>query len=191
MTHPTPAPRAITLPGNRGRLLLAALSLPLLSLAAAPQAHATANGTYDFKTARGTLLVEGESVDIPDSVIKRLARVVDGEIVIRGNTVRLRKHAAARIVEEAADEIDADVDTQVRGPNTLTLRKTDEGYAGRTSRPIVTTFEGDVFGENFDGRLNTRVFATVKGRTLRLIFRFSGDADGADFSGRIVVIARR
>lgn len=191
MSIATPAPRATTLNRSRRHFVLAVLSLPLLSLAAAPESLAAADGRYDFKKANGSLRVEGKSVDIPEAVVKRLARVTKGDIVVRNNTIRLRKNAAARIVERVADKLDADVETEVRGPNFLVLEKADVGYAGRTSRPIVVTFEGDVFGEDFDGRLNTRVSATVRGKTLRMVFRFSGDADGADFSGRIVVFAKR
>jgi len=177
---------------NLGRLLLAAMCVSLVSFAAAPRASAAApNGTYEFTSASGNVKFAGETIDLPTSVVKRLAKVTKGEITIRNKTLKLNKNATGRIVANLADELDIDVEASVSGPNSLTLSKVGTKYKGRTTDPIVTSFEGSFNGSDFSGELETVVKATVRGKTLRIVIIFSGEALGEDFSGRVVIVAKR
>lgn len=174
------------------RLMMATLCVSLVSFAATPKALAAApNGTYDLKDVTGTLKIDGDSFHLPDALAKRLAGVTDGKITIENNTLKLRKNATARIVEEVADDLDVDVDVEVNGPNKVVLTKSGDTYTGKTVSPIVATFEGDVFSVDFSGKLITRVSATVERKTLTIVIRFSGDVEGEDFSGKITLIAKR
>ncbi|MES2922392.1 MAG: hypothetical protein V4819_12640 [Verrucomicrobiota bacterium] len=175
-----------------GRLMMATLCISLVSFAATPKALAAApNGTYDLKDVSGTLKIDGDSFSLPDSLAKRLAGVSDGEITIEDNTLKLRKNVTGRIVEEVADDFDIDVEVDVEGPNKVVLTKTGDTYSGKTASPIVATFEGDVFSLDFSGELITKVAATVEGKTLTVVIRFSGEVEGEDFSGKITLIAKR
>ncbi len=178
------------------RALLGVSCVSLVSLAPSPQALAQGvNGDYEFTKAFGTLKFDGESVDIPESLVKRIAGVVKGDITIRNRKLKLKKSGTADIIEELADDLDIDVDTSVSGPSNVRLKRSGNTFSGETSRPIVVNFDGDFFDELFDddfsGKLVTSVAAEVKNGRLKVIVRFSGDADGEDFGGRFVIIGRR
>lgn len=177
-----------------GRLLLTASCISFVSFTAVPHAVAAkAAGTYEVKSARGSLKLDGDSVDIPRSLVKRIAGVVDGEITVRSdNTIKLKKNGTLRILEELEDEFNGfKIEGSVRGPSTVVLEKSDHVYFGKTDGPIVTRFEAEIFGEDFDGRLKTRVSATVRGSTLTLVVRFSGGVESEDFSGKVTIVAKR
>lgn len=178
---------------NVGRLFLATMSVALVSFAGAPKALAAGpNGTYEFESASGSLRYDGDSIDIPQSIVKKLANVVDGEIVITNNTLKLNKNATVKVVRNFADDFDVDVEASVTGPSSLVLVKTEPRvFTGKTTSPIVTTFEGEIFGEDFSGELRTKVAARVEGKTLTVVIRFSGEAAGEEFSGRITLTAKR
>ncbi len=175
-----------------GRLLLATVCVSLVSFTAAPRALAAADGNYEFKSATGSLRYDGGSVDIPTSLVKRIATVVDGDIVVRNNSLRVNKNGTVKVIKNFADDLDVDVEASASGPTKLTFtQKTSKLHTGKLSAPIVTSFEGDVFGEDFSGELRTRVAARVQVNTLTLVFNFSGRAFGENFSGRITVTATR
>lgn len=172
-----------------GRLAMMTLCVSLVSFAAVPKALAGANGTYEFKEASGSLNVDGERFHLPQSLLKRVAGFVDGTVTIEDRTLTLRKKATEKIVEEIAGDLAVDV--EVSGPNRIVLVKSGDTFFGKTDGPIFTTFEGEFFGEDFDGELRTRVSATVEGRTLTIVIRFSGDVEGEDFSGKVTLVARK
>jgi hypothetical protein len=178
---------------NYGRLGLATACVSLVSFSAVPQALAAgADGEYAFNSASGSLRFDGDSVDIPQALVKRIANVTDGEITIRNNTIRVNKAGTVRVIENLGDDLNAEVEASATGPNTVVLTKTgNRTFSGKTTSPIVTSFEGDIFGEDFSGELKTRVSATVEGKTLTMVIRFSGETLGEDFSGRITIIAKR
>jgi hypothetical protein len=176
-----------------GRLSLAATCASLVSFTAAPLALAAgADGSYEFQSASGSLKWDGDSVSIPKSIVKRIASVVDGEIVIKDNTLKVNKKGTVKLIEEFGDDIDVDVEASASGPNTVVLSKQGPKlFSGKTTSPIVTSFEGDVFGADFSGELRTKVSATVEKKTLTIVIKFSGEAEGEDFSGKITVTAKR
>ncbi|MEO5914081.1 MAG: hypothetical protein ABIS50_07600 [Luteolibacter sp.] len=174
-----------------GRVLLATSCVSLVSFAAVPQAFAGANGTYEFTRASGSVHFGDHTIDLPESVVKRLAGVVNGKITIENNTLKLKKNATISIVETLGDELDFSVDASVHGPNSLVLTKTGNTYSGETANPIVVSFDGDFHGANFSGELVANVSATVEDRKLKVVITFSGDARGEDFSGTLKVIAKR
>lgn len=175
-----------------GRLVMATLCVSLVSFAAVPKALAAgADGTYEFKQASGSLKIDGDSFDLRESLVKKLAGFTDGEVTIENNTLRLKKNATAKIVVDVADDVGIDVDASVSGPNKVVLTKSGSIYSGKTDGPIITTFEGDVLGADFSGELITRVSATVENRTLTIVIRFSGEVEGEDFSGKLTLVAKR
>ncbi|MES2658932.1 MAG: hypothetical protein V4689_09955 [Verrucomicrobiota bacterium] len=177
---------------NLGRLLLAAMCVSLVTVAAAPKALAAApNGVYEFTSASGTVKFGDNTIDIPESAVKRIAGVVNGDITIQNKTLQLNRNATKKIVKELGDELDFDVKVTVTGPTSVTLSKDVDIYIGSTEEPIVTSFEGDFHGEDFSGELITDVTAKVKGKTLRLIITFSGETLGEEFSGKLVIVAKR
>ncbi len=187
--HPISRPSRLS---GLSKALLATTCVSLVSFAAIPEAQAgKVNGTYEVKTTHGSLEYAGHDIDVPDALVQRIVRAANGEITIRNRTLKLRKKGAVNIVEEIADDLHVDVETSVTGPSSVKLQKLENVAKGRTSRPVVVSFEGDVFGEDFSGKLITRVRAIVKGRTLTIVVRFSGDAVGSDFSGRVRIVAKR
>ncbi|RYG93772.1 MAG: hypothetical protein EON58_17665, partial [Alphaproteobacteria bacterium] len=150
---------------NFGRLSLATMSVALVSFTSAPKALAAgADGSYEFQSASGSLRYDGGDVDIPKSVVKRIANVVDGEITIKNNSLWVNKKGTVRVVKNIADDLDVDVEASASGPNRVMLTKTGSRlYTGKTSGAIVTSFEGDVFGEDFSGELKSKVAARVQG----------------------------
>jgi hypothetical protein len=172
--------------------LLGAVCLSLVSFTAVPQAHAAkVNGSYDVKRTTGSVRFNGDEIDIPERLVRRIAGVVDGKITIRDRTLKIRKKGTVRIVEKLADELDVDVEVAVTGPSSVKLVKSGNTATGRTTRPVVTSFEAEVFDLEFSGELITRVKATVERKTLKIVVRFSGEAEGEDFSGRVTIIAKR
>jgi hypothetical protein len=175
-----------------GRLVIATLFVSLVSFAAVPKAQAaTPNGTYEFKEANGSLKIDGDRFDLPESLVKKLAGFADGEVTIENNTLTLRRNASARIVEEVADDVGIDVDVEVSGPKKVVLTKSQGIYTGKTTSPIIAEFDGDVLGEAFSGELRTKVKATVEGKTLTIVIKFSGSVEGEDFSGKVTLVAKR
>jgi hypothetical protein len=168
------------------------MCVSIISFAAVPQAQAgKVNGTYEVKRTTGSIRFDGDKIDIPDAIVRRIAGVVNGEITIQNRTLRLKKKGAIKIVENLADEINIDVEASVTGPSSVKLRKSGDVAKGRTARPIKTSFEAEFFNEDFSGVLITRVYATVERKTLTIVVRFSGDAVGSDFSGRVKIVAKR
>lgn len=175
-----------------GRMAMATFCVSLVSFAAVPKALAAeANGTYEFKSASGSLKIDGDNYRVPQSLVKKLAGFANGEVTIQNNTLKLRKNATANIVEEIGDDWALDVEASVSGPNTVVLSKTGDTYTGKTAGPIVATFEGDFFGLDFSGELITRVSATVKGDTLTVVIKFSGEMGNEDFSGKLTLVGKR
>lgn len=191
--NPTQETAGISRLAKTGRLLIATLCVSLVSFTAAPKAQAAPpNGSYEFQSASGSLRYDGDDVDIPKWLVKKVAGVVDGEIVIENNQLRVNKRGTVRLIEKFGDDIDVDVEAKASGPNNVVLVKTGTNtFSGKTTSPIVTSFEGDVFGEDFSGELISRVSATVQRKTLTIVIRFSGEAFGEDFSGRITITAKR
>ncbi len=175
-----------------GRLALTTLCVSLASFAAAPKALAAgANGTYEFKSASGTLKIDGDSFRVPQYLVKRLAGFSNGEVTIQNNTLKLNRNATARIVEKIGDELNLNIEASVSGPTTVVLSKSGDSYTGRTVRPIIAAFDGDFFGVDISGELITRVSATVTGDTLTVVIRFSGGVEGEDFSGKLTLVGKR
>ncbi len=175
-----------------GQILLATLSVSVFSLAASPLTHAAkVDGKYEVKSATGSVTFNGDEVDIPKSIVKRIAGVANGDITIQDDTLRLKKKAAIRFAEEIADELDLDIEASVTGPSSVTLEKSGKAYTGQTSRPIVTSFEADAFGVDISGKLKTQVSARVRGKTLTIVVRFGGSGAGSDVSGRVTIVAKR
>ncbi len=174
------------------RLLLATMCVSLVSFAATPKALAAApNGVYEVTSVSGDVKFDDETIDLPQSVVKRIARVAEGDITIRNQTLRLNRNATSKIVTTLGDDLDIDVEASVSGPTSLAFTKSGDKYQGSTAEPIVTSFQGDFNGAEFSGELITHVKATVKGKTLRIVLTFSGEALGDDFSGTITIIAKR
>ena len=73
----------------------------------------------------------------------------------------------------------------------MTLSKSGNTYTGKTSRPIVVSFDGSFLGEDFSFQLKTRVAATVQGKTLTMVITSGGDAIGSDFSVKLTVACKR
>ncbi len=175
-----------------GRMALATLCVSLVSFAAIPKALAAGpNGTFEFKSASGSLKIDGDSYRVPQSFVKKLAGFANGEATIRNNILKLQRNAAASIVADIGDELNLDIKTRVSGPTTVVLSKSGRSYTGKTAKPIVASFEGDFFGLEVSGELLTRVSATVKGNTLTVVIRFSGDVEGEDFTGKLTLVGKR
>jgi hypothetical protein len=175
-----------------GRLAMTTLCVSLASFAAVPKALAAgANGTYEFKSASGSLKIDGDSYRVPQSLVKRLAGFTNGELTIQNNTLKLNRNATAKIVENIADDLHLDIEVSVSGPTTVVLSKSGDFYTGKTARPIIASFDGDFFGVDISGELITRVSATVTGDTLTVVIRFSGGVEGEDFSGKLTLVAKR
>ncbi|MBC7979067.1 MAG: hypothetical protein H7Y36_00720 [Armatimonadetes bacterium] len=178
--------------GSLGRLVMATLCVSLVSFASGPKAQAAgADGTYEFREATGSLKIDGDRFDLPKSLLKRLAGFEEGEVIIEDNTLIFKKNVTAKIVEEAADEVMADVEVKVTGPNKVVLTKSGSTYSGSTTKPVIASFDGEIFSEDFSGELRTRVAATVEGKTLTIVIRFSGTVDDEDFSGKVTLVAKR
>ena len=179
---------------NFGRLLLATSCVSLVSFAAVPSALADGiNGTYRFTSATGSLKLGDETYNISDSLAKRIVDVSEGKITIQEKTLQLNRSGVVKIIRNLADDFNVDVDTSVKGPSTLVLNRIDTStFRGETTRPIVVSFQREDGGSSFSGELRTNVAATVKFRNnLRVVIKFSGDAFGQDFSGRLVIVAKR
>ncbi|MES2475825.1 MAG: hypothetical protein V4640_08595 [Verrucomicrobiota bacterium] len=187
--HTIPSPSRLS---GLGKTMLGTVCVSLCSFAAIPQAQAgKVDGTYEVTRTTGSIEFDGDDINIPDSMVRRIVNVVDGEITIQDRTLQLKKKGAVRIVKDFADDLDVDVEARVSGPSSLTLEKKGDIAKGRTTRPIVTSFEAEIFDEDFSGELITRVSATVENKTLTIVVRFSGDALGSDFSGRVTIVAKR
>ncbi len=176
-----------------GRLSLAATCVSLASFTAAPLALAAApDGSYEFESASGKLRYDGDSVSIPKSIMKKIAYVVDGDIVIKDSKLKVVKKGTVDLIEDFGDEINADVEASVKGPSKVVLSKVGPSrFSGETTSDVVTTFEGDFFGEDFSGELRTNVAATVYKKTLTIVITFAGEAEGEDFSGKVTIVAKR
>ncbi len=168
------------------------MCVSLISFAAIPQAQAAnVNGTYEVKRTTGTVRLDGRNLDIPDSLVRKIAGVVKGEVTIQNNTLKLKKKGAVKVVDKVADKLHVDVETSVTGPSSVKLRTSGDVKKGHTLKPIVVSFEGEVLNKEFSGELVTRVRAKVEGATLTIVVRFSGEAEGSDFNGEVKIVAKR
>jgi hypothetical protein len=188
----------MTLPSNPirfatfGRRALTTLCVSLVSFAAVPKALAAgADGTYKFKDASGSLKVGGEKFDVPDSLVKKLAGFTLGQVTIQDNTLKIRKYATAKIVENVGHDLDLDIEASVKGSNKIVLNKSGSLYTGKSATPIVASFEGDFHGASVSGDLITKVSATVNGNILTVVIKFSGEVIGEDFGGKLILIGKR
>lgn len=175
-----------------GRLMLATSAVSLVSFAAVPQALAAgANGDYTFTSASGSVKYDGHKIDIPQALVKKIAGFSHGEITIKNNTLKFDKNYTGKVVEDLGDDLDIDVEASVTGPNKVVLAKSGNVYTGKTATPVVASFEADFHGEDFSGKLNSNVTATVKNKTLTVVVTFSGGALGEDFSGKLTIVGKR
>jgi hypothetical protein len=185
--------------GNKGssrlaklsRLLMAVLGVSLVS-AAAPSALAAApNGDYAFTSASGSVKYNGNTITLSPSAVKRIAGVVNDKITIENNTLQLNRSATKKIVRSLGDDLNFDATYRVTGPSSVVLVKEGDIFIGTTAEPIVVAFDGNFEGADFSGELSSNVTAKVQGKTLRVIITFSGDALGSNFSGKLVIVAKR
>ncbi len=147
MNHPPTSTRS----SRFSHLGLAFATASLFSFAAVPLALAAgADGQYKFRNASGSLRFDGDSLDIPQTLVKRIANVSDSEITIRNNTIRVNKFGTARLIEKLGDKLNAGIEASASGPNSLMLEKTGtRRFLGKTTSAIITSFKGDIFGEDF------------------------------------------
>lgn len=177
---------------NFGRLMLATSCVSLVSFAAVPQALAAgANGDYDFTSASGSVKYNGKKINISQSLVKKIAKVANGEITIKDNTLKIGKYSTAKIVEDLGDDLDIDVEASVKGPSSVVLTKSGNVYTGKTATPVVASFDADFHGADFSGSLKSNVSATVKNNTLTIVITFSGGALDEDFSGKLTIVGKR
>ncbi len=168
------------------------MCVSLVTFGAIPQAQAAnVNGKYEVKQTTGSVRLDGHNLHIPDSLVRKIAGVVKGDVTIENDTLKLKKKGTAKVVDKVADRLHVDVETSVTGPSSVKLRTSGDVKKGHTSKPITTSFEGEVFNKDFSGELVTRVSAKVEGNTLTIVVRFSGDAEGSDFSGKVKIVAKR
>ncbi len=173
------------------RILLATLCVSLVSAAAPSALAAIPNGVYQFTSSTGSVKFDGNTISLPQSAVKRIAGVLNGEITVRNKTLDLNKNATKKIVYELGNDLNFDATASVTGPNSITLVKEGSIYIGSTEGRIVTSFEGNFHGETFSGELRTDLTAKVEGKILRLTIKFSGETLGSGFSGKLVIVAKR
>jgi hypothetical protein len=164
----------------------------LIALAATPKALAAgADGTYRFTSIAGSLELVGDSVPPPLSVLEKLVGVANGNFTIRNNTLKFNRSATVDIVKSLTDDPDYTLTTKVTGPTSLVLRRSGTAYQGEFVRPIVTSFEGNFNDQDISGKLITNIAATVNGKKLKLIIKFSGNFEGGPFSGKLTLVGIR
>lgn len=186
--HEAPAHRRFP---RTGRLLLAGACASLVSFAAPTALAAGINADYEIKSVNGSLKASGRSVDIPDKLIKKILGAKKGAITIEDSKLDLRKRAMIDIVEEFGDDVGIDVDASVTGPAYVRFTKNGDSYRGRASGKIITELEATVLNHDFSGELKTKVTARVENKRLKVVISFSGEFEGEDFSGRVVIDAKR
>lgn len=177
---------------DAARVLLEWLCISWVSVFASTTALAGGpDGEYKFVSATGFVSFGGDTREIRQEVIKEVAAIQNGKIVIKDNRLQINRKAAARIIKQIGDELRIGFETNITGPTYLKLHKTGKVYVGNSSRPVVVTFKGMVKDTKFWGRVDAGFMARVKGRTLELTIPNSGSVLGHHLDILITVIGRR
>ena len=186
----------VTSPASRlrdaPRLLLALLCIFWVSVFASTNALAGGpDGEYKFVSATGFVSFGGETREIRQEVVKEVAVIQNGKIVIKDNRLQINRKAAARIIKQIGDELRIGFETNITGPTYLKLHKTGKAYVGNSSRPVVVTFKGMVNDTKFWGRVDAGFMARAKGKTLELTIPISGSVLGHKLDILMTVVGKR
>ena len=175
-----------------GRLIIAAISASVISLAAAPStSHAAgADGVYRVTGGRGSFTGGGETVKIPKSVFNEITKEQSAGIVVKNQKIVINRKMTAALFKSLAEESGITINPKVTGPSSITLTSDGGHFSGKTSRPIITKFVGFEDGEKFSVTVKTQVSASVKGDSLTLVTRFTATDGSDEFSGAITLLGK-
>lgn len=170
-----------------GLRLMSLALVPLLTAAFVPLAAAAPpDGTYKFVKASGSITIGGDTTELTPKMIKELGIVNDAAIVVKNSKMRIDRNVMAKLLDKLETELGAEVETEISGPTSLTLRKTKKGWAGKTKRPVVVKFTITFQGETTSGNLNTHFNVKIVGRNLTLTTPVTGKALGQKLEAEAV-----
>ncbi|MEO5715139.1 MAG: hypothetical protein ABIT37_16795 [Luteolibacter sp.] len=96
-----------------------------------------------------------------------------------------------KIFKQLGEQLGTKIDTSVTGPAYVQMTKTGKNYTGKTSKPLIITFDTTFMDEDISGKLIAFFNAKVKGKTLTFNVDLAGTALGADFDGKLKIICKK
>jgi len=173
------------------RFLLVVLCASLVVFTAPAALGAGADGDYKFTSATGSLTYAGNTVELPQDLILELAAIQNGKMTIQNNRLKLNRNAMTKIFKQLGEQLGTTIDTTVTGPAFVQMTKTGKNYTGKTTKPLVITFDTTFMGDDISGELEAVFNAKVKGKTLTFVVNLAGTALGADFDGKLTIICKK
>jgi|GEM_PF-4824084 len=173
------------------RFLLVVLCASLVAFTTPTALGAGADGDYKFTGATGSLTYAGETVELPQDLILELAAIQNGKMTILNNRLKLNRNAMTKIFKQLGEQLGTTIDVSVTGPAYVQMTKTGKNYTGKTTKPLVITFDTTFMGEDISGKLNAFFDAKVKGKTLTFVVDLAGTALGSDFDGELKIICKK
>ena len=174
-----------------GQYLLAIVCASLVSFTSLTPASAAVDGEYRFVSAEGSISADGETIVLPQDLLKEIGAIQNGRIIIKDNKIQLNRKAAAKIIKQIGDELGIEFDITISGPTSLKLKKSGNIYIGSTTDPVVVAFETTYGGKIISGNLKTYFNAKVKSTKLTLNVPITGKALGMKFKGDLTMVCKR
>lgn len=164
----------------------------LVALVLAPAAWAgPPNGTYRFVKATGSATYGGDTYQLTQDMIEQVGIGSSTKFRVRKNKMKIDRGAAERLIQELSTEYGIPVQTTIRGPKTLTLRKSGAKWVGKTSRPIVVNFSVSYSGMNISGTLRSHIGVSVRKKTMVMTTPITGSLLGETVKAKAVVTCKR
>jgi len=151
----------------------------LVALAAAPVATAgSPNGSYKFVKASGSVTLGGDTTELTSDMIEELGIINKAALQVKNNKVKLDRNAARKLITKLGKELGVPIETSVKGPKTVTLKKSGSSWKGKTSKPVVVKFSTTYEGEKIAGSLRSHFRIKVRGKKMTLETPITGSVLG-------------
>ena len=192
-TRPAPELEGARISVRRFSRLLASAAVALVALAAAPAAFAgsSPDGSYSFVKASGSATFAGETYELTPDMIDELGIVSKTSLKVKNRKVNLDRNAAKRLIDQLSKELGVPIDTTVKGPRTVTLRKSGASWTGRTKTPVVVKFSTTYAGEKISGTLRSHFKVKIRGKKMKMATPISGSVLGYKIKAEALAVFRR
>ncbi len=166
----------------------------LVSFALAPIASAKApDGVYKFTGGLEKIEFGGEFFPLKLSRLKEIGSVKNGSITIKNGKLKLDRDAARNIIK---DYLGINPEITIKGPSSITFRKSGKSFIGTAPKPVVLSFTGNLEGKKVVGVIRTSFASKATGKKLVINVKvdgtmgFEGSADKLKVEGYATIISR-
>lgn len=189
-TSPTLRPASGSLNQCLGRRAVAILACMPMALAVPAAQAAAPDGVYKVTRVSGSLTVDGDVVELPKGILED-AFAQNGRITIRNSRLPLNRARWADVFEEF-NYLGLSGKLTTSGPTSLLFKPAGKSFAGRTSKPVRLSLDGEFLGTELTLNMKVNFVAKVTGKTLTITAPVSVSALGlVDAKGKVTVVAKK